>query len=376
MVTLPVGSTTAYRSRTGSIPVCIHSMKTPPAGGRRAAAAWGWAPRPTSSHTAIPPAAVRVRQSIRECTKALSAASPHQYTGNSTAALLPCSPATKPWPAACVTAGSRASYAFNAAHEPLRGTSDVGSAELIRTAAAAAVRINSALPTSLVPRNGSCAALKAYEARLPAVTQAAGHGLVAGLHGKSAAVEFPVYWCGLAADNAFVHSRIDCLTRTAAGGIAVWDEVGRGAQPQAAAARRPPAGGVFMLWMQTGIEPVRLRYAVVDPTGSVTIVTHGYAFDGHKVKWALRDVLRNTTAYVDAKFASLDDLARAVQSGSATSRSSTRGRRPSRPSRCRRRVFGAARCGSLQPVYAHTENRDAQLRFDAEGAAMRGLERG
>ena len=191
-------------------------------------------------------------------------------------------------------------------------------------AAAMALRINSALPTALVPRNGSWAALKAYDERLPAVTRAAGHAFVADLLPKIMAVEFPVYGCGLAADNAFVHSRIDCLTRMAAGGIAVWEWKTK----WSAAAKvtwpllpdlRQVALYAYMLLMQTGIKPEQLhvRYAVVDPTGGVTVVTHGYAFDPRKFKWALRDALRGTTAYVDAKFASLGDVAKAVQSGSS-----------------------------------------------------------
>ena len=258
-------------------------------------------------------------------------------------------------------------------------------------AAAMALRFNSALPTSLVPRHGSWAALKAYDARLPEVAQAAGHGLVAGLHGKIAAVEFPVYFFGLAADNAFVHSRIDCLTRTAAGGIAVWEfKTKWGAA--ANVAKRPLLADLrqvalygYMLWMQTGIKPERLhvRYAVVDPTGSVGIVTHGYAFDGPTFKWALADALHNATAYVDARFVSLGDVARAVHKGSSNVLPALRvlemvGSKPLLDPRAsaeppKSMPPWSLRSGALwlakpktATVYAHPKSRDAQLKLDAK----------
>eukprot|EP00037_Helgoeca_nana_P024201 m.256374 g.256374 ORF g.256374 m.256374 type:complete len:600 (+) comp26570_c0_seq15:2688-4487(+) len=178
------------------------------------------------------------------------------------------------------------------------------------------------LPTALVPRGGGWGRLADYAQRLPAVVREAGRGFIADLLDKVEAVEFPVYWSGLAADDSFVHSRIDAVTRNG-GSVDVWEFKTKWSTENKAHLTKPLLRDLrqvvlyaYMLRMQTGLSVSKLhvRYATVDPTGRVTLATHSFAFDPVRFKWAVADALRSTTAYVDRTLATLnvDALAAAV----------------------------------------------------------------
>ena len=93
-----------------------------------------------------------------------------------------------------------------------------------------------------------------------------------------------------------------CLTRTHAGGIAVWEFKTKWGSNAAAHFKRPLLPDLrqvalygFMLWMQTGLRPERLhvRYATVNLKGTITVTTHAYAFEPSQFRWVLRDALRD-----------------------------------------------------------------------------------
>jgi hypothetical protein len=187
-----------------------------------------------------------------------------------------------------------------------------------------ALRHKPKLPTALVSRRGGWDALADYVQRLPAVVQEAGRAFMGDLVDKVVAVEFPVYWCGLGADEAFVHSRIDVLTRSNGGAVDVWEFKTKWSTENKAHLAKPLLRDLrqvllyaYMLRLQTGlsVDKVYVRYTTVDPAGRVTLTTHSYAFDAVKFNWAVADALRGTTAYVDRTLATLnvDALATAVQ---------------------------------------------------------------
>ena len=187
-----------------------------------------------------------------------------------------------------------------------------------------ALRHKPKLPTALVSRRGGWDALADYVQRLPAVVQEAGRAFMGDLVDKVVAVEFPVYWCGLGADEAFVHSRIDALTRSSNGSVDVWEFKTKWSTEAKAHFTKPllrdlrqVALCACMLRLQTGISvsKVHVRYATVAPEGRVTLTTHTYEFDAVKFKWAVADALRSATAYVDRTLATVnvDALTTAVQ---------------------------------------------------------------
>jgi len=85
-------------------------------------------------------------------------------------------------------------------------------------AASMALQRQPQLPTALV---GDRAALQRYVAQLPPITRAVGAALMGDLH--PIAVEFPVYFGMLAADNAFVYSRIDALVGGSDGSVELYE---------------------------------------------------------------------------------------------------------------------------------------------------------
>ena len=166
------------------------------------------------------------------------------------------------------------------------------------------------LPTGLVDTadrfagGESWKSLHEYTAGLPKVVHEVGRVLAVGLLDTVAAVEFPVYWCGLAAGNRFVHSRIDVLTRNEDGSCDIWElktKWGRSRVHE----HRPPFRDIrqavlycYMFSMQTGtrVSKFHLRYARVSPSGdSITVVTHTYRFSG--LRGFLDDALGRTEAY-------------------------------------------------------------------------------
>jgi hypothetical protein len=166
-------------------------------------------------------------------------------------------------------------------------------------------------------------ALANYVATLPAVVKTLGRVLVHGLLEEMAAVEFPVYWVGLA-DNKFVYSRIDAITRNSDGSHDVWEFKTRWGRSRAYE-ERPPLGDLrqtivycFMLALQTKLRIRRfhLRYAGVGPVGQISSTTHTYNFEARSLCGFLRDALLRSGAYADAELATLhiDQLAAAVES--------------------------------------------------------------
>jgi len=125
-----------------------------------------------------------------------------------------------------------------------------------------------------------------------------------------------VYWCGLAeADDAFVHSRIDCVTRSSSGNVDVWEfktkwstkAKGHFKQPLLRDLRQVVLYAyMFRLQTRLQIDHVHVRYATADPQGKVTLTTHTNRFDGAKFGWAVADALKGTTAYADARLATYD----------------------------------------------------------------------
>jgi hypothetical protein len=195
------------------------------------------------------------------------------------------------------------------------------------TAMVTALRHRPKLPTTLLDKGGGSpwGALADYAQRLPAVVREAGHSFIDDLLHHLVAVEFPVYWCGLAADDAFVHSRIDALTRSNEGNVDVWEFKTKWSTENKPHLAKPLLRDLrqvllyaYMLSLQTRlqVDHVHVRYATVDPTGRVTLTTHTYRFDPVRYKWAVADALRGTTAYVDARLATyaVDALLSAVGS--------------------------------------------------------------
>ena len=194
-------------------------------------------------------------------------------------------------------------------------------------AAALALRHNPDLPTALleVGAGGRWSALARYVARLPSVTRAAGSALTADLLDRVVAVEFPVYWCGLADEDAFVHSRIDAVTRTPDGTLAVWEfktKWGRSSSHEerpAYADLRQVILYCYMLRLQTGIRVRRfyVRYAGIAPDGRITRTTHTFRFDPHALRGFAAHALLRTSAYADRRLATLqvDELAAALGGG-------------------------------------------------------------
>jgi hypothetical protein len=78
------------------------------------------------------------------------------------------------------------------------------------------------LPKALLNDTGNWRTLAACVAEIPPITQQIGRALVAGLETIVAAVEFPVYWCGLADEHRFMYSRIDLISYSN-GTYAIWE---------------------------------------------------------------------------------------------------------------------------------------------------------
>jgi len=149
-------------------------------------------------------------------------------------------------------------------------------------AAFRAIEDNSALPTGLVDvAHTRWKSLREYVAGLSDVVIAVGDALRLT---EVAAVEFPVYWCGLAAGNKFVHSRIDALTENKDGSYDVWEfktKWGRRSRDPPFADIRQVVLYCYMFVMQTGfrVRLFHLRYVRITPSGSIARVTHTYRFD-------------------------------------------------------------------------------------------------
>lgn len=160
------------------------------------------------------------------------------------------------------------------------------------------------LPTGLVPAGGhqKWEPLWQYTAKLPTVALEVGRALVADLLDTVAAVELPVYWCGLVEGHRFVSSRIDWVTQQQQGGAYhVWELKTR----WGGAAHDPPLSDIrqavlycYMLEMQTGgrVDKFSLRYAHV-ASERVTVVTHTFRFDGKALVGFFHEALGRTTAY-------------------------------------------------------------------------------
>jgi len=172
------------------------------------------------------------------------------------------------------------------------------------------------LPTALLEAEsggmGRWSTLARYVAQLPPVTQELGRVLMAGLEDDVAAVEFPVYWCGLTDEHRFVYSRIDAITRSAANTYDVWEFKTRWGRCTSYEQRpllqdlRQAALCCCMLRLQTGvtINKLHLRYAGVAPDGHITRVTH--TFDAPQATGFMAHALQRTRAYTDAELALVD----------------------------------------------------------------------
>ena len=172
------------------------------------------------------------------------------------------------------------------------------------------LRANPDLPTALLPVDGGWAALGRYIATLPPIALILGRALVQNLP-VAAASEFPMVWCGLGEDDAFVYSRIDALTHNGDGSVDLWEwktRWGRCRLHEKRAALRDIRQAVFYCFAltvatQLRIERFHIRYAGVAPDGGITVTTHTFRFDPPRLRSFLQHALERTTAYADHRYA-------------------------------------------------------------------------
>jgi len=170
-------------------------------------------------------------------------------------------------------------------------------------AAATALQQQPQLPTALV---GDRAALQRYVAHLPPITRAVGTALMGDLH--PVAVEFPVYFGMLAADNAFVYSRIDALTKGSGDGVELFEfktKWGSSRAHERHALHGDLRQAVLYAWAletqtRVTVTALNVRYATVDTDGSISVTTHRHAW--RPLRGFVAHALWGALVYVDSRF--------------------------------------------------------------------------